>query len=241
MNERMPADAPSAEGPVLSVRARAERTVGPDLCVLSGTAETRSPRKAEALAEAGRLQRRILEALAALGGVPARLDDERPALSWTTRRVSSYAEVAYDQATGQHEPTGLVVAEVGLELRVRDFDLLERVDAALAAVAAYNAQGAYWTVDPDNPAWRAVRTDAIAEALRQADDYAAALGCRVVRVEQVADAGLLDGGRVQAAAAPPGAMFRAASGPGGPPSLDPQPQQVSAAIDVRCATGPLPG
>ena len=98
-------------------------------------------------------------------------------------------------------------------------------------------------IDDDNPEWRRVRAEAIRDALRQADDYAAALECRVARVEQVADAGLLSDVPMAAPAA--ARMFRAggggfdASASGGGPNLDPVPQEIFATIDVRCATEQL--
>jgi uncharacterized protein YggE len=229
------------DGPVLSVRAQSVRIVAPDVVSLPGALETKADRKADAIAEAGRLQRDLLTALESMGGVPAPAGDHRVPLCWVTRSVTSQPEQEFVPAKQTMEPTGRVVARVALELRIRDFALLDRLDAVLAGIDAYQSFGASWGVDPDNPEWRAVRADAIHDALRQADDYAAALGCRVARVEQVADAGLLADAAPVAAAALPG-RFMAMSGRAmeSGPSLDPEPQQLWATIDVRCTTEKLP-
>ncbi len=230
-----------SDGPILSVRAQAVRTVAPDSVSLSGAVEVTAASKAEAIAEVGRLQREIVSALETLGGAPLRAGDDHMPLGWLTRRVSTHPEHAFDPATQQHGPTGRVIANVVVEIQVRDFDLLEAVDALLADVEEYSSHHAQWRVDADNPAWAGVRADAIHDALRQADDYASALDCTVSRVEQVADAGLLsDSPRGTAYKQMGGARAASAPGMGGPPSLDPEPQQVSAMIDVRCATRMLP-
>jgi uncharacterized protein len=225
------------DGPVLSVRAQAVRTIAPDLLVLSGALETKADLKADAVAEAGRLQRDLLAALVAMGGQQAPVGGARVPLCWVTRTVATFPEQEFGSAKQQMELTGRTVARVGLEFRIRDFDLLERLDATLNGIDAYQGYGSSWSVDEDNPAWRAVRADAIRDALRQADDYAAALSCRVSRVEQVADAGLLSdaaGGAEHFRASR--AVSLSASMGGAPPALDPEPQQLSASIDVRCAT-----
>ena len=243
MTEQARGSEAGSDGPILSVRAQAVRSVPPDLVSLSGAVEVTSASKAEAVAEAGRVQRRILYGLESLGGAPLRAGDGHRSLGWLTRRVSTHPEHAFDPAKQQHGPTGRVVAQVIVEIQVRDFDLLESVDALLAGVEEYSSHHAQWSVDPDNPAWAGVRADAIHDALRQADDYASALTCTVSRVEQVADAGLLadaSTGRAAMPAAAGGWTAQSRSGMGGPPSLDPEPQQVSAMIDVRCATRMLP-
>ncbi|MCW2495004.1 SIMPL domain-containing protein [Jatrophihabitans sp.] len=93
-----------------------------------------------------------------------------------------------------------------------------------------------WHVDPDNPAWADVRAAAIAAAIEKGHDYAAALRGTLLRVEQVADTGLLGGseppGRMRALAAGASRGSSESFGPGAP-SLDPEPQEVSAVIEAR--------
>jgi len=82
-----------------------------------------------------------------------------------------------------------------------------------------------------------VRADAIQAALLKGRDYAAALGGTVVKVEHVADAGLLSGdrsGRIQMTNY--GASSRSLSAASGEDlSLDPPPQILSATIEARFA------
>jgi uncharacterized protein YggE len=97
--------------------------------------------------------------------------------------------------------------------------------------------GVSWHVDSDNPAWRDVRADAIAEAIAKGRDYATALGGTVTRVEHVADAGLLSSGRPVAGGVVPlgyaGADRSGAHDAGDTPSLDPVPQEIQAVVEAR--------
>jgi hypothetical protein len=70
-------------------------------------------------------------------------------------------------------------------------------------------------------------------AIDKGRDYAAALGVSVLEVLQVADAGLLDGdARHMGTGHALSAMF-AGGGPADTPSLDPEPQELTATVDAR--------
>lgn len=228
------------EGVLLSVRGEATRTVAPDVAALTGSLETADRSKARALAAAAAAQQTLLADLAQLGGVPLRPETERSPLTWSAYSARSQGETQFNPRTGRAEATGRVIASVRLQLAVRDLGRLQELSSVLARHEAFHVGYVSWQVDDDNPEWAAVRRDAIQAALHKAHDYAQSLGASLVRVEQVADSGLLGaavepGGGVQGftrlAAAPPAAEDEA-------PSLDPVPQEISAVIEARVRTSP---
>jgi hypothetical protein len=164
----------------------------------------------------------------------------RAPLTWSARAATTWVEREFDQRTGRHEPTGNIIATVDLTIKVRDFDLLERVGGVLARHELFHVHGVAWHVDDDNPGWSLVRAAAIDAAVRKGHDYATALGGSLLRIQELADVGLLDAPR----AAPRGAVVHAMAASAGAgedldtPSLDPVPQELWAAVEARfVATG----
>lgn len=76
-------------------------------------------------------------------------------------------------------------------LTVSDFEALSPVILALSALPSAQVDGPWWSLKRDNPLYRQVRLEAIAEARRRAEDYAAAFGTTVADLVEVSD---LDGG-----------------------------------------------
>lgn len=126
-------------------------------------------------------------------------------------------------------------------ITVRAFDMLAALGTVLANHETLNVNQVGWHVDPDNPAWPAVRGAAIQAAIRKGRAYAAALGGSLDHVEHIADVGLLGDGdseryRLVATAAPMSSF--SGGGESDIRSLDPVPQQLTAAIEARfTATG----
>ena len=218
--------------------------MAPDLVVLAGRVMVTEASKPAASRACARALEALTAELAALGGVPLTVESGRSVLTWSAYSAATHVERDHDPKTGRHEPTGRLLASVGLNVAVRDFGMLEAVGAALAGQEAFNLNGVTWYVDDDNPAWPAVRTAAMEAALRKARDYAGALGGSLISVEHVADVGLLagsgEGPRVARAMAAGAAIM------GGPrdgfeaPSLDPVPQELTAVIEVRCRATSAP-
>ncbi len=222
-------------GLVLSVRGEAILTVSADSVTLSGAIAISRGSKPDALAEASVALQRLTTDLASLGAVAMTADGERNALTWLARSATTWAEQQHNKVTGMNETTGRVAATVSVQISVRDFELLEELGTHLSTHQDLHIHSVSWHVDSDNPGWAQVRADAIRAAIDKGRDYAAALGVSVVEVLQVADAGLLDGGtgrggRGQALAA---ALFRGDSSPSDTPSLDPEPQELTATIDAQ--------
>ena len=76
-------------------------------------------------------------------------------------------------------------------LTVADFDALSPIILGLSALPNAQVDGPWWSLKRDNPLYREVRLEAIAEARRRAEDYAAAFGTTVADLVEVSD---LDGG-----------------------------------------------
>lgn len=228
---------------VVSVRGEAVATVDPDTAIVrlgfTLTAESRS----EASIEAGRLLETVVSGLATLGGKVRTADTDDHPLTWATTSVSSQPEFNYDPGLGPTGLTGRTIASAQIEVRVRDFELLPSLQAVLDGHQGLQMHTVGWYVDPENPAWRLVRAEAIHDAIGRGRDYAHALGGELARIEHLADTGLLAGAdrgsppRMLAARSA-GAGSPATAGNPQPPPLDPLPQALSAVVEARfIATG----
>jgi uncharacterized protein YggE len=218
-------------GALLSVRGEARATVTPDFGVLHATITAKGDSKAEALKLAADRLRQLTDTLSSLGGTPLTVDSERQPLTWSAYSATTEAEHETDERTGRYRQTGRTVATTSLQLVVRDFDLIDGVGGALAMHDGFNIRHVHWDADLDNPSWPEVRAAAVRAAIAKGRDYAAALGGALIRIEHIADVGLLGGeATVRAMGLPVGAM---AAGSPDVPSLDPVPQELVAIIDAR--------
>jgi uncharacterized protein len=222
---------------LLSVRGEARQMVAPDYATVAATIASSRASKAEAVRATAAALDRLTADLAAHGGVALEADTDRHPLTWSAHSAATHAERAYDDRTGQHEPTGRVTAEVAVMIAVRAFELLDPLGAVLAAHEAVSVHQVGWYVDWDNPAWPDVRASAIRAAIRKGRDYAAALGGSLRSVEHIADAGLLGGGDAQYRFTSAVGFAARAGSRGGEesdaPSLDPVPQELTAIVEAR--------
>lgn len=221
----------------ISVRGEAQRTVAPDEAQIFLTASATSDSKSAATSQVQASLPGVLTSLAQLGGEVLTAQTTRAPLTWSTQSIQTQEEYDHDKVSGAHGPTGRHQASVAVQVTVRDFSLLAGVAAALTSRDSLAIHSVSWSVDEDNTEWALVRADAIQAALLKGRDYAAALGGTVVKVEHVADAGLLSGdrsGRIQMTNY--GASSRSLSAASGEDlSLDPPPQILSATIEARFA------
>jgi uncharacterized protein YggE len=228
-------------GLVLSVRGDATLTVSADSVLLSGGIGLSRGSKPDALADASAALQRLTTDLTSLGAVALTVGTERNALVWLARSATTWAEQRHNKNTGINEPTGRVTANVSVQIAVRDFNLLEVLGAHLSTHQDLHVNQVSWQVDADNPGWAHVRAAAIHAAIDKGRDYAAALGVSLVEVLHIADAGLLDGDphRTGAGQALSASMYRGAAPPD-TPSLDPEPQELTATIDARLRATAVP-
>jgi uncharacterized protein YggE len=220
---------------LLSVRGDAHQVVPPDYAVLGCQIQTRAATKVEGLRAAAAVQQQLVTALTELGGQPLTADTGRVPLTWSTRSSTTQPEHQFDEKTGRHGPTGWVLTSVSLSIMVRAFDLLDRLDSAMAQIEQLQVYGVTWGVDADNPAWPQVRAAAIHAAIGKGSDYAAALGGSLSSIEHIADTGLLGGANNSGGGVRASSTFAMAAAAPIPdtPSLDPEPQELVASIEAR--------
>lgn len=218
---------------LLSVRGEARHTVPPDqVSLYSAVTEVADSKSAASSAAAATLAA-ILAELADVGGQALTVQSTRSPITWSTQSFQTHEEYDHNKHTGEHGPTGRHRASASVLINVRDFALLNAVGAVLTSRDAVEVHSVNWSADDDNPDWELVRADAIHAALLKGQDYASALGGSVVRVEHIADAGLLGG---EMSAQLRGGMdmaFGAGRAESGGVSLDPVPQVLSATIEAR--------
>ncbi len=222
-------------GLLVSVRGEARRMVPPDYALVAATIASSRGSKAEAVRAAAAGLDSLTADLAARGGVALDAGSGRRPLTWSAQSVTTYAERAHDESTGQYQPTGQVTAAVAVMIGVRAFGLLDALGGVLAAREAVTVQEVSWHADWDNPAWPGVRAAAVQAAIAKGRDYAAALGGALRGVEHIADTGLLSGGNTPSGFS--GRAMRRAASRGGEepdaPSLDPVPQELAAIVEAR--------
>ena len=223
---------------ILSVRGEAYGTVAPDYVDLRCTLKAIAASKGEALAQLRQSQTTIIAELGRMGGTALAVDTERAPLTWSVGSLQTYEEHDYNKSGGAG-PTGRMNASAQLLVTVRELRRLGDVADALSRHEALDFGAVQWGVDRDNPAWRQVRSDAIAAALAKGADYAAALGGAVRKITHVADAGLLSPAGVvphfASRAAPLGGHTME-----GTPTLDPVPQELQAVIEAQLVAD-IPG
>jgi hypothetical protein len=117
--------------------------------------------------------------------------------------------------------------------------LVPALSEALAQLPAVVIDNVSWGADNANPAWRSVRSDAIAAAVRKGSDYAAALGAHILLMEHLADEGLLSPDSFGRRSAATLGWSTAAAGEAGGVSLHPVPQVLTASVEARLVITPV--
>ena len=211
------------DGPTIAVRGSWTAEVPPELARVHVSVGARSADRAQALAY---LTSRLGEARALLGGYgeavesvdtgplsvrPQFKDGGRP-----RERVSGYLAGAIITAT------------------VVDFAVLGDLVLRLADRELVSLQGPFWELRPDSDVYRRARTEAVRDARRRAEEYAAAAGARLTGLVEIADLGMSGHeGAIPLA----GAMFRTAARDSVADEIslevEPVPQTVSATVEAR--------
>jgi uncharacterized protein YggE len=207
-------DAPT---PLVTVRGEAQREVAPDVATFSFSANSAADSAEGVRAE-----------LAVASGQIAGLLEQHAAAIERSGTSALYVSPVYSRRGGTRITgyTGSFTTTVV----VADFDALSPVVLTLSAVPNGSLNGPWWSLRPDNPAYREVRLDAIADARRRADDYAAAVGGTVADLVEISDL-------EQAFAAGGGPMRAFALDKGAPEDagfeFEPVSQTVSGQVTVR--------
>jgi hypothetical protein len=205
--------------PIIAVRGEVFREVEPEIARFSVTVQAAARDRQEAL---GLLTERVRSLRELMDGYPGAIE----ARETTGLHVYPDRKQSTDKVRGYR---GAVTTTV----TVTDFAVLGELMLRLSNQDQTAVSGPWWELRRGSPVHREARTAAIGDAIERARDYAAALGAQVLRLVELADAGL--GNRTSefrgvafASTAPGGA-------PGGAPQLDlePQRQQIQAQIEAR--------
>lgn len=203
----------------LRVRGSAQREVEPDYAIVQVTLSALDNDRSSALQAA----------TAQLEGFRAATegrDDIRASRLSSMRVTENYQ---WNPKTNTNEAKGWIASLHGTV----EMDTAA-APAVLGRLTDTSAQIGYisWCLDPDNPAYREVRQESVADAVRAANDFAAALGRDLGDLRVLADAGLLG---AEGSVGPVPMMARAMgadAGVGGPTDLDPAPQTVVATVEA---------
>ncbi len=165
-----------------------------------------------------------------------------PVTWWSTKNVRTWAQRPWNQ-DGKQLPL-VHHASVGVEVKFRDFTALGRwVSQHVSSTQGFSLDGVVWALTENNrqDLERAVRTRAVQDAARRAQEYADALDLGPIRPVAVADAGMLGNGLHVAGgggAAPYARMAAAKDSAGGAElELSPEDIEVSAEVDARFVAG----
>lgn len=160
-----------------------------------------------------------------------------PVTWWATQQVRTWAERPWNQ-DGRQLPL-VHHASVGVQVKFRDFARLSSwVGRLVEAAEGFRLDGVVWSLTEAHrlELERTVRTRAVQDAVRRAQEYADALGLGPVRPVAVADAGMLGPG-LSPMGGGGGAYLRMAAkdtgGGGTELELSPEDIEVSAEVDAR--------
>jgi uncharacterized protein len=160
--------------PIVTVRGQAQLEVPPDFATLSFTAHSAGDSaeriRAELADASGRIRELLAEHTAAI---------ERSATS------ALHVAPLFSGRTGT-KITGYR-GSFSTQIVVHDLDALSAIVFALTPLPNSQIGGPWWSLRSDNAAYRTVRLEAIADARRRADDYAAAFGSSVEDLVEVSD------------------------------------------------------
>lgn len=167
---------------LLEVEAVGVHRGRPDVMTITAGVVTSGPTAGEALRQNSQLANRLVETIRARG-IEAR--DVRT----TELRVRP---VFQPRAGGFEQEGGRIIGYTAtnkVELRLRDLSRASELLDAFLQAGANSVEGPSFSLSDERPAELAAKREAVRLAREDADNYAQALGMRVVRVLRVSDRG----------------------------------------------------
>jgi uncharacterized protein len=206
---------------VLAVRGTWTGEVPPELARVRIAVGARSGDRAHALRD---LTRRVEEVRAAVTGYGDAVESVEDGALWVHPQ--------FKDGRPRERVTGYV-AGLHVTVTVVQFDVLGDLLLRLADRDLVGVEGPFWELRPDSDAHRHARREAVSDARRRAEEYAAALGSRLTGLVELADVGM--SGREGVAVAP--AMFSRVAHDSVADEVGfdvrPVPQPVHAAVEAR--------
>jgi uncharacterized protein YggE len=213
----------------VAVRGSWTTQVLPELARVHVSVEARSGDRAQAL---GDLARRVDEVRAALTGYGDAVESVETGTLWVRPQ--------FKDGKPRERVTGYL-AGADLRATVVEFDLLGDLLLRLADRDMVGLAGPFWELRPESDAYRRARTEAVRDARRRAEEYAAAAGARLTGLVEIADTGMSADAAIPMAG--PGVrMSLGSAGVADEVSFDvtPVPQTVHASVEARfTATQPV--
>jgi hypothetical protein len=207
--------AQSITGTRLDISATGEATRVPDVAIVNAGVQTRSTSATDALAQNGARMERVRAALKRAGIADRDIQ---------TSNISLNPEYRY----ADNQPPALTgyTASNQVNVRFRDIRNTGKILDALVAEGANQISGPKLTIDQPDAALDEARTKAVAVGRARAEQYARALGMRVVRLVAVSESG---GGY---APPPPMPMAVMARGERDYSKIDPGEQKLSVSLGM---------
>jgi len=160
--------------PVVTVRGEGRAVVAPDLATIAVTVHS-----------VGDTAHRARDELAGASAQIAALILE------FVRAIERSGTIGLHVAPVFHRRAGTKITgyrgTYSTEIVLSDFEVLSPILSALSAMPSSQIDGPIWSLRPSHPVYRRVRLEAIDDARRRADDYAAAFGATVVGLVEITD------------------------------------------------------
>lgn len=208
------------DAPMVAVRGEVLREVDPELASFTVTVSARDKDRTTTLT---RVTARHDAVRAVLDAYPDAIE----------RRETGSVTI-YPEGRKSGERVSAYSGSISTTVTMTDFVLLGELMLRLAGTDQTSVYGPRWSLRPTSPVYREARGAAVAEAIARAKEYATALGAQVLRLLELADAGMSSGG------AEPPQVYRLAAGAsisygGQQPELklDPERQTVRAQVEAR--------
>jgi uncharacterized protein len=205
----------------VAVRGSWTGDVPPELARVCVSVGGRSADRAQSLRD---LTRRVDEVRTALEGYGETVESVETGPVWVRPQ--------FKDGKPRERVTGYL-AGVQLRATVVEFGALGDLLLRLADRDMVALTGPFWALRPDSDAYLRARTEAVLDARRRAEEYAAAAGSRLTGLVEIADVGLSP----HEGFAPAAATFRTAADTSVADDIgfevEPVPQTVSASVEAR--------
>lgn len=208
----------AATNPVVELGIYEQVKVEPDIATIGAGVESMAPTAVEALRRNAAEMQRVVDLIKALGIEPRDIQ---------TTQISLNAQYDYNQASGRPVFRGYQASNQ-VSVTLRRIERTGEVLDALVSAGATNIYGPNFSIDDDTAAKAEARKRALERGLAQARDYARAAGYSDVRLLQVSETVLGQGGPIMRDA------MKAISAEAAPQALAPvEPGVVATGVSIQ--------